>query len=102
MLFIFVLDYSIRRVQVKQDGWKLSGTLQLSVYADYVNIFGGSLHAIKGNADASVVASTEIGLEVNADKTKYIIMPRDQIAGRSHGMKIDNSSCRMLYHSKHL
>jgi hypothetical protein len=38
------------------------------------------------------VASKEIGLEVNADKTKYTVMSRDQTAGRSHSMKIDNSS----------
>jgi len=34
----------------------------------------------------------EIGLDVNADKTKYKVMSRDQNAGRSHSMKIDNSS----------
>ena len=33
-----------------------------------------------------------MGLEVNADKTKYMIMSRDQNAGRSYSMKIDNSS----------
>jgi hypothetical protein len=38
------------------------------------------------------VAGKEIGLEVNADKTKYLVMSRDQNGGRSHGMKIDNSS----------
>ena len=38
------------------------------------------------------MASKEIGLEVNADKTKYKVMSRDQKAGRSHSMKIDNSS----------
>jgi hypothetical protein len=35
------------------------------------------------------VASKETGLEVNADKTKYLDMSRDQIAGRRHRMKID-------------
>jgi len=38
-----------------------------------------------------VVASKKIGLEGNADKTKYMVMSRDQIAGRSHCMKTDNS-----------
>jgi hypothetical protein len=38
------------------------------------------------------VASKETGLEVNADKTKYMIMARDQNAGRSHNTKIGNSS----------
>jgi len=36
-----------------------------------------------------VVASKEIGLEVNADKTKYMVMPQDQNAGQSHNIKID-------------
>jgi len=39
-----------------------------------------------------VFARTETGLEINADKTKYMVMSRDQNAGRSHSMKIDNSS----------
>jgi len=38
------------------------------------------------------VARKEFGLEVNADKIKYMVMSRDQIAGRSHNIKIDNSS----------
>jgi len=38
------------------------------------------------------VARKETGLEVNADKTKYVVMSRDQIAGRSHNIKTDNSS----------
>jgi len=52
----------------------------------------GSVHTIKENAEALVVAGKEIGLEVNADKTKYMVMSRDQTAGRSHTMKTDNSS----------
>jgi len=39
-----------------------------------------------------IVASKETGLEVNADKTKYMVMSRDQNAGQSHSMKSDNSS----------
>ena len=38
------------------------------------------------------LATKEIGLEVNADKTKYMIISRDQNAGRIYSMKIDNSS----------
>ena len=34
-----------------------------------VNILGGSVHTVKENAEALVVATKEIGLEVNADKT---------------------------------
>ena len=79
--FYFALDYAIRRVQVNQDGLKLNGTHQLLVYADDVNILGGSVHTAKEKAEALLVASKEIGLEVNADKTKYMVMSRGKNAG---------------------
>ena len=47
---------------------------------------------MKKNTQVLVVASTGIGLEVSADKTKYMVMSRDQNAGRRHNIKNDNSS----------
>jgi hypothetical protein len=61
------------------------------VYVD-VNKLGGSVRTIKKHREALLVGSKEIGLKVNADKTKYMVMSRDQNAGRSHSMKTDNSS----------
>jgi hypothetical protein len=61
----------------KPDGLKLKGMH---------HILGGSVHTVKENAEALLVASKEIGLEVNADKTKYMVMSRDQNVGRSHDM----------------
>ena len=49
---------------------KLNGTHQLLAYTDDVNILGGSVHTVKKNAESLVAAAKEIGLEVNADKTK--------------------------------
>ena len=76
---------------MNQDDMKLSGTHQLLVYADDVNILGGSIHTIKKNTGTLVVASKN-GLNVNADKTKYMVMSRDQNAGRRNNIKSDNSS----------
>jgi len=92
MLFNFALEYAIRRVQVNQDGLKVNGTHQLLAYADYVNILGGSIRTLKGNAEALVAATREIGLEVSADKTNYVFMSRDQNAGRNHSVRTDNST----------
>ena len=62
---------------------KLNGTHQLLAYADDVNILGGSHTYCKGKcAEALVAAATEIGLEVSADKTEYMVMSGDQNAGR--------------------
>jgi len=68
-----------------KSGWlTLNGTRQLLVYADDLNIFGGSIHTIQSNTEACAVAIKGIGLEVNADKTKYTIMSRNQNAVRSN------------------
>jgi len=47
-------------------------------------------------------ANKESGLEVNADKTKYMVMSQDQNAGQSHSMKIDNSSFVRVKEFKYL
>jgi hypothetical protein len=71
---------------------KLNGTHQLLAYADDVNTLGGNIHTLKQNAEALVAATRETGLEVSADKTKYMVMSRDQNAGRSHSVRIGNST----------
>ena len=48
------------------------------------------------------MASKETGLEVNAVKTWYMVMSRDQNAGQSHSMKIDNSSIERVEEFKYL
>jgi hypothetical protein len=60
---------------------KLNVTHQLLAYADDVNLLGGSVHTIKENAETLVVATKEIGLEVNADKTKYMVVSRNEMQG---------------------
>jgi len=92
LLFNFAVEYAIRRVQVNQDGLKLNGTHHFLVYANDVNILEGSVYTVKENTEGYIVASKEIGLEVNAVKTKYMVMSQDQNARRSHSTKIGNSS----------
>ena len=94
--FNIALECVIRRVQVNQDGLKLNGTHQLLPYADRVIILGGSVDTVKKNAEALVAAPKKIGLEVNAHKTKYMTVSRDQNAGGIHSMKIDNSSIEKM------
>ena len=81
---------------------KLNGTHQLLAYADDVNILGGSAHTVKQNAEALLVATKEIELKVNTDKTKYMVMSRDRNAGRGHRVKIDNSSTERVEEFKYL
>ena len=53
-LFNFVVDFTIWMVQVNQDGLILNGTHQVLVYADDVNILGGSVITVKENVEALV------------------------------------------------
>jgi hypothetical protein len=74
-------------------GWlEIKWYTSVLIFADNVNKLGGSVHTIQENAETWVVASKEIGLEVNADKTKHMIVLWDKNAGRRHTIKIDNSS----------
>ena len=57
---------------------KLNGTQQLLVYTNDVDVLSGSIHAVKKNTEALVVTSKGTGLEVNAEKTKYVVISRDQ------------------------
>ena len=71
-------------------------------YADDVNILGGSIHTVKENAEALVAATRETGLEVSADKTNYMVMSRDQNAGRNHSVRADNSTFERVEEFKYL
>ena len=53
-------------------------------------------------AEALRVAAKETGLEVNADKTKYMVMSREQTAGLRHTVKVDNSSIERVEEFKYL
>ena len=57
---------------------------------------------MKENAEALLVATKEIVLEVNADKTKYMVMSRDRNAGRGYSVKIDISSIERVEEFKYL
>ena len=76
--------------------------LKLAAYADDVNILGGSIHTLKENAEALVAATMETGLEVSADKTKYIVMSRYQNAGRIHSVRTDSSTFVRVEEFKYL
>ena len=96
-----LLNRPLEGYWVIQDGLKLNGEHQILLHADD-NILGGSTHTVKENAEALVVVSKETGLEVTADKTKYMVLSWDQNAGWSHSTKIDNSSFERVEEFRYL
>jgi cell division protein YceG involved in septum cleavage len=100
LFFTFALEYAIRRVQENQEGLILNGTHQLLAYADNVNIVAENMDAMQKNTKAVLDASKEVGLEVNPEKTKYMLVSRCQKAGQS--IKIGNRSFEDVAKFKYL
>jgi len=55
----------------------VNGTHQLLVY-DSINILGEIINTIKKNIETLLEVSRDVGLEVNTEKTKYMVMPYHQ------------------------
>jgi hypothetical protein len=64
----------------------------LLVYADDVTLLGDNVDTIKKNTECLIYASNEVGLEVNAEKTKYMLLSRRQNAGQNRDIKIAGRS----------
>jgi hypothetical protein len=71
-------------------GLKLKGTRQLLFYADDIIMLGGSIYTTKKKTEALLVACKKTVLEVNAEKTEYMVMSPDQRAGQNHNIKVGN------------
>jgi hypothetical protein len=75
LLFNFAVEYAIRKVQENQVGLLL-------VCADNMNLQGDNTDTIKRNTETLTDASKEVGLEVNTEKTKYMLPSRHQNPGQ--------------------
>jgi len=66
------------------------------VYADDVNMLRGNMHTLMENAEALISVTSEIGLEVIAEKTYYMVMSRYPNVGCIHHVRNDNSTFEMV------
>jgi hypothetical protein len=90
LLFNFALDYAIRKVQENQVGLKLKGAHQLLAYADDVNLLRDNIDTIEKNTETLINTSKEVGLEINVEKTTYMLLSRHQNVGQNQDIKIAN------------
>jgi hypothetical protein len=90
LFFKFALEFAISMVQENQAVLKLNVTHQLLAYADDMNLLGDNIDTINKNTQTLIDASKEVGLEVNVEKTMYMLVSRDQNAGQNREIKIGN------------
>jgi hypothetical protein len=80
------------KVLENQVGLDLNCTYQPLVYADDVNLLGDSINTIKEDTELLIEASRDIGLEINAQKTKYMIISRHPNSRQNKNIRIANES----------
>jgi hypothetical protein len=90
LFFNFALEYAIRKVPENQVRLKLNGTHQFLVCADDENLLRDNINTIEKDTETLIGASKEVGLEVNANKTKYMLMSLHQNARKNRNIKTAN------------
>jgi hypothetical protein len=79
-----------------------NGTHDLLVCADDINLLGDTINAIEKNTERPFEASRNVGLEINAEKTKYIGMSPHQKSGHNQNILIGNESFEDVEKLKYL
>jgi hypothetical protein len=65
-------------------------------------LLGDSVSTIKENSETFLEASRDIGLEINAEKTKYMIMSRHPNSGQVQNIRTANESFENVAEFKYL
>jgi hypothetical protein len=77
-------------VQENHVGLKVNGTHQLLAYADNVNLLGDNIDTIKKKTETLIDASKEVRLEINVERTKYMLLSRHENVGQNRDVNIAN------------
>jgi hypothetical protein len=99
LLCNFALDYAIRKDQENEVALELNVTHHLLVYADDVNSLGVGVNIKKEKSETLLDASMDIGLEINAEETVYLIMSLHLNSGQKQTIRTANESFEKVENS---
>jgi hypothetical protein len=94
LFFNFALEYAIRKVQKNHVG--------LMGHTDDVNVPGDNKDTIKKNTETLIDAGIEVGLEINVEKIKHMVLCHHQNVGQNQDIKIANRSFENVPQFKYL
>jgi hypothetical protein len=80
----------------------LNGTHQFLAYTDHANLLGDNIDTLKKNTLALTDATKEVGLEINVEKTKYMLLSRHQNADQNQNIKTESRSLENMPQLKFL
>jgi hypothetical protein len=66
------------------------------------NLLGDNIETIKENTEILIDAGKEVGLEINVEKTKYMLLSRHQNIGQNRDIKKANRSFENMSQFKYL
>jgi hypothetical protein len=70
-------------------------------YADDVNLLGDNIDTAKKNMETLIEGIREVGLEINVEKTKHMLLSRHQNVGQNQDIKIA-TDCLEMCHSSNI
>jgi hypothetical protein len=83
-------------------GLKLNRTHQLLAYANDVNLLVDNIDTIKKNTETLIDAIKKVGMEINVENTKYVLLSRHQNVGQNRDIKTANRSFENVSQFKYL
>ncbi|KAL4084379.1 hypothetical protein QTP88_028202 [Uroleucon formosanum] len=104
VLFNIVLEKVVREAALDKEGVKLGkNNIGILAYADDIVLMAESKDKLKEESKQLINAAKRVGLEINAEKTEYMVVQRhEQIGCRNEVLEVENYKFKRVQQFKYL